>query len=257
MTINQYSPSEPLKPFIKVYKVIESDEEITNRVLPSTSFVLAIRFRGNISYVNDSNKVALPLCTLSGLRKTVRFIQYAPSSACIVVLFTELGASLFFREPLDDFFEQSISLDYVLPTHEVAELIEQIDGACDTKERIDAVDAFLLSKLVHSKQDMLVSQAIKDIHAERGILSINSLAASLAISQDVLEKRFRKATGATPKQFASIVRMDNLIRHVAKQPSILDKVFEGGYYDQAHFSKEFKVFTGLTPKHFFQSAVFW
>jgi methylphosphotriester-DNA--protein-cysteine methyltransferase len=257
MTIHEYAPSQALKPFVKVYKVIETELGIINRVLPSTSVALAVRFRGKAAYVQDNDKISLPTCTLSGLRKTVRLIQYAPHSSSVVILFTELGASLFFRQSLTGLFEQTISLDSVLPKYQVTEVSERIEEALDNKERMKVIDNFLLAHLNLAQRDLLIGNAIAAIHRERGNLRIKSLATSMAIGQDALEKRFRKATGTTPKHFASIVRMNALVRKVPKQRTILDSVFEGGYYDQAHFCKEFKLFTGLTPKHFFQAVNFW
>ncbi len=81
MKISDYIPTELLKPFIKTYRIIESQDELVNRVLPNTSFAIAFRFRGQISYINDTEKSVLPVTTFSGLRKSLRLINYAPKTA--------------------------------------------------------------------------------------------------------------------------------------------------------------------------------
>ncbi|WP_423127129.1 helix-turn-helix domain-containing protein [Gaoshiqia sp. Z1-71] len=63
--------------------------------------------------------------------------------------------------------------------------------------------------------------------------------------------------GATPKRFSSIVRLNSIIRYNQKNQSISDMAFDGGYFDQPHFNKDFKLFTGQTPTDFFRSASFW
>jgi methylphosphotriester-DNA--protein-cysteine methyltransferase len=73
----------------------------------------------------------------------------------------------------------------------------------------------------------------------------------LHISQSALEKRFRQAVGASPKKFASIVRLKSVIKQYDGANSLTALGYEAGFYDQAHFIKEFKAFTGDTPEKFF------
>ena len=75
----------------------------------------------------------------------------------------------------------------------------------------------------------------------------------LHISQSALEKRFRQIVGASPKKFASIVRFKNTIKTYDQNKSLTDLGYEAGFYDQAHFIKEFKHFTGDSPETFFKT----
>lgn len=256
MNVKDCIPTDELKPFIKSFKLIESRDGIINRVVPNTSFAMTFRLRGDISYINDSKKEILPSTVFSGLRKSVRLISYQPGSAALIVLFTETGISTFFKEPLHELFEQSISLDNVFRQSEIAVIEERLANAGTNNEIIKIVEAFLLSKLTHKTADKLINTAISSICANTGIIRIKDLAQSLYISQDAFEKRFRKAVGATPKQFASIIRLKHITQKAAPS-SLLDIAIENGYYDQAHLIKDFKLFTGLTPGEFYKSGKFW
>jgi AraC-like DNA-binding protein len=97
-------------------------------------------------------------------------------------------------------------------------------------------------------------QKIKDTN---GNLRIKELATSLAISQDPFEKRFRRVIGTSPKQFSNIVRLKHVIEGYQPALSLTDTALAAGYFDQAHFIKEFKSFTGQTPKDFFQAPPAW
>lgn len=77
------------------------------------------------------------------------------------------------------------------------------------------------------------------------------MAAALYVSQSTLERRFRSIIGTTPKKFASIVRFKQALSHYKPQASLTDLGYEAGFYDQAHFIREFKSFTGETPEQFF------
>jgi AraC-like DNA-binding protein len=257
MRIEEHIPTEQLRPYIKAYRIIESSEGMVNRVVPNTSFAMAFRFRGRISYVNDSDKIILPVTTFSGLRKSVRLINYTPQTSALIVLFKETGVSAFFKQPLHELFEKSVPLDNFFAYSEISIIEERLAELNNNKKRIAVIEQFLCSKLSHNTTDKLVSEAIASIYIDNGLTQIRELANSLFISQDAFEKRFRKVTGASPKQFSSIVRMKSIINQNASSSTFLDIALENGYYDQSHFNKDFKIFTWQTPTDFFKSASYW
>lgn len=250
-------PSPGLKPFVKAYRIIESVAGTINRILPDTSVAMAFRYQGEIGYVTESGKIQLPIATLSGLRKSARLINYAPNSAAFIVIFKEAAASSFLREPAHHLFGESVALDNFFSQSEILCVEEKLALAVNHHERVKIVEEFLYARVQQKQPDLLVAEAISRIRNNRGIIKVSNLANSLAISKDAFEKRFRKTTGASPKQFASIVRLKSLIENKSAHSSLLDLAFNHGYYDQAHFSKDFKLFTGQTPSEFFRSSLFW
>ena len=88
-------------------------------------------------------------------------------------------------------------------------------------------------------------------------MRINDLITGLFISRDPFEKRFRRIVGTTPKQFSTIVRLRTLIeQHLPDQP-LTEVAYKAGYFDQAHFIKDFKAFTGEVPHLFFKAGAYW
>lgn len=255
--MEEYTPTALLRPFIKTYKIIESRDELVNRVVPNTSFAIAFRFRGQISYIADAGKTALPTAAFSGLRKSVRLINYAPQTAALIVQLEETGVSAFFKQPLHDLFEESVSLDNFFPQSEISIIEDRLIEAENNMTKIAIVEQFLYSKLLYNKPDKLVSEAIAKIYSNNGIIKINELAKGLYISNDAFEKRFRKVVGATPKQFSSIIKIKAIIDQNPTPSSFIDIALENGYYDQPHFNKDFKLFTGQTPTDFFKSGLYW
>jgi methylphosphotriester-DNA--protein-cysteine methyltransferase len=100
---------------------------------------------------------------------------------------------------------------------------------------------------------MLVTEAINLIVSSNGTLRINELSQRLYISQSPLEKRFRKIVGATPKKFSSIIRINSVINNPVPNNSLTELGYASGYFDQSHFIKDFKTFTGQTPEQFFST----
>jgi len=257
MQIHDFFPSASLVPFVQAYKIIESNTELINRVLPATSIVMAFRYKGQVNYLQEGHTYPLPAAVITGLRKSVRLINYHTDSATLLVLFTETGASAFFRQPMHELFGESISVEHFVDKNSLSTIITQLSEASRNPQRIAIVERFLNNQIITPRPDLLVAEAINKIQNANGLIKIRELADSLFLSQDAFEKRFRKITGATPKQFASIVRMNALIHSKQTNQSLFDVAFDGNYYDQPHFHKHFKLFTGQTPAEFFKAPSFW
>ena len=256
MKLERYIPSEALlKPFISAFLIIESDSGAVNRVLPDSALVMTFRLRGSVTMLDGAERSSLPFAVISGLRKTSRTVCYAPGTANLLVLFREGGAAAFLREPVHELFGQSLGLD--LLEGELGRIEEQLSEAATHSEKIRRVEEFLLSRLHTASPDRLVEEAIRQIKIAKGDINIRKLLAPLSLSLDPFEKRFRRVTGTSPKQFSSIIRLRNLISHHTGDESLTSLAHTAGYFDQAHFIKDFKSFTGQTPGHFFAHKDWW
>jgi AraC-like DNA-binding protein len=158
---------------------------------------------------------------------------------------------------MHELFGEAVPLDNFIRRQQLDDIAEQLAGADSNQACIDMIQCFLLKMMrQQAKPDLLIQEAVRNIRHAGGNLRIKELLQELHISQDAFEKRFRKTTGASPKQFASIVRLRGLIGR-ADTSSLTDLAYEAGYFDQAHFIKDFKSFTGKTPGEFYRSAIYW
>ncbi|KAA0992586.1 AraC family transcriptional regulator [Dyadobacter aurulentus] len=85
-----------------------------------------------------------------------------------------------------------------------------------------------------------------------GVLNIeNDIDTGLSSRQ--LRRLFEFYIGDTPKTFSKVVRFQNIFRAKPSQQSLRENklFYDSGYYDQAHFIKEFKNFYGVTPSRAF------
>lgn len=257
MKMELYQPVNNLKPYIKTFLIIESEYGMENRTLPDTSVVMAFRYRGAIAdeVLGVKNNLATSLIT--GLRRSARLITYSGQAATLLVVFKPGGAAAFFKEPLHELFGASLSLDTLVNTGKLKEVEGQLAEAKNSLQRVAVIERFLLSRLNETRPDVLVQQAISLIQLSNGNLKIKQLVNALPISHDPFEKRFRRLTGTSPKQFSSIVRLRHVIDSHVPAKSLTETALSAGYFDQAHFIKDFKLFTGLTPLDFFKAPRYW
>jgi AraC-like DNA-binding protein len=60
---------------------------------------------------------------------------------------------------------------------------------------------------------------------------------------------FRRAMGLTPKRYLRVLRMQRVLRRVGLAPWA-DIALDAGFSDQAHFVREFRGITGVTPTEY-------
>jgi AraC-like DNA-binding protein len=257
VTVERYIPIDRLKSYVKNFIIIESETGTNNHIIPDTSIVMAFRFKGSVTITEQGRQHIVPDSALTGLRNAPRTIRYAPNSATLLVTFNESAAASFFREPLNELFGTTQSLDNFIKREKLRDIHEQLSEAKNNLERITIVEKFLIAQLKITEENLLILHAIQKIKASGGRLRIRELAASLYISQDPFEKKFRKAVGTSPKQFSNIVRLRSLIDNYAEQESFTGMAYSAGYFDQAHFIKDFKSFTGHTPLQYFAAPPKW
>jgi AraC-like DNA-binding protein len=72
---------------------------------------------------------------------------------------------------------------------------------------------------------------------------------NIGLSQRQLRRYFEYYVGDTAKTFSQVVRFQNILNAEPSTQSLRQNkiFFDLGYYDQAHFIKEFKNFYGVTP----------
>ena len=257
MKLENFFPCAILQPYIKGYLIIESEEGTVNRTLPDTSIVMAFRFGGKVDYKQANEEGTLPPSVISGLRKSPRTFTYSQNTSNLIIKFKEGRASAFFKEPLHELFAISIPLDSLIHRSLIEQIEEQLAEATTHTQRIAIIEAFLISRLHEPKPDLLVQKAVNSIQHSKGNIRINELMDSVYLSRDAFEKRFRKSTGTSPKQFSSIIRLNNLISNLDDNSSLTDAALTAGYFDQSHFIKDFKAFTGEVPHDFIKQPRRW
>lgn len=238
-------------PFIKSFVISEAEIESTYQVLPDTGLVIGFQYKGRLNRIENDQSTSLAISGISGLSDRSRTFQNSPDIGTLLVLFREAGASLFFPQPLHELFRESVSLDNFMLRSELLFLEEELAEAKTHEKRIATVERFLIRRMKNSDLDKLILAALALIHKSNGTIRISELAEQLHISQSPLEKRFRQVVGTSPKKFASIVRLKNMVDKYDVTSSFTELSYQAGFYDQAHFIKEFKSFTGKTPEKFF------
>lgn len=250
MKFEKYLPADRLKPYIKYYVVSENELENEYKVFPSSGLVTGFQYKGQLALIRNNTLTNLTSSGITGISDSYKIFKNSPGTGTILVYFTETGFSHFASHPVSELFNLSLSLDHVLDKDRIREVEEKLAPAATDKQRLKIVEQFLLSQLRDIQTDKLVSEAVKLIYQYKGDIRIKELNEKLSISPSPFEKRFRKVVGTTPKKFASIIRFNSVLTGLNEAKSLLEICHEHNFFDQAHFIKHFRQFTGDTPEHF-------
>nr|WP_238345908.1 helix-turn-helix domain-containing protein [Luteimonas saliphila] len=97
----------------------------------------------------------------------------------------------------------------------------------------------------------MVTSAIALIVATQGRLPVTEINARLGTHPRSLERAFARWIGLTPKLYSRVIRLSTIFRAASGEAGNLsDLSFHAGYYDQPHFHREFKAFTGEAPSKY-------
>lgn len=250
MRFEKFIPTDKLKPYVKFLVISENTQEKTYKVLPGTGLVAGFQYKGQLTSLKDDEENVLDKAGITGLQDKVRIFKNSSDIGTILIYFTETGMAHFTTCPANEFFNQSISLDNLFDKNKVLQTEEKLGNAKTDLQRIRIIEQFILSEWKERRDDRLIVEAVKLICQSKGTIRIKELNEKLFISQSPLEKRFRKIVGTSPKKFASIIRFNTVLNKLGNEKSLSDIAYENNFFDQAHFIKDFKQFTGDTPEQF-------
>ena len=202
----------------------------------------------------DENKPQVYLWTTPYSKKEQSFIR--PEGLYFGVRFWPEQTSLFFREHMHDLIEQVIPLQYLLSFNTT--IFEKMINADTFQYRIKIFDDFFLSiKEEAVKESMIVKHVIHQLYETSGQCSLKAVAQSVGFSQQYIRRIFERFIGLSPKQLAQVVQLQRILQafEMQQQVDLQDIAFNGGYYDQAHFIKNFKKFMHTTPKKYLMKTM--
>ena len=246
------TPRHALRPLVARFLVVESVQSRGDVHLPGTGCVAAFHFRGGCRL--DDGALA-PRSGLTGLWDRARTHVHSQNSGAIIVSFTATGTSALLRQPLGELANATVDLDDVLGGGAgLSRLHEAMGSAQSHEQRIELVEDFLLAQARPTRPDPEVALAVALIEQSHAAIRVEEVARRVGLSQSALERRFRRLVGASPRKFASIVRLQNVVRLHESGADFTSIAHDAGYYDQAHFNHDFKRFTGVAPRAFFAQA---
>lgn len=254
-------PSPSLSPYVELYldmrgpSSTDASADRTLRLYPSPSMSMAFGYDDGTASVQVEGEEAVPCPSLSLGGYFTRPKEYhcrEGAGGTFVVVFKPWGVRRFTRFPLHEATNRNLDLHHAF-SNKVREGEERLRECGSPYERRNVVEAFLRSELAGGREDRLVVDAVHTIAAERGCIHISAAAERYGLSRKQFVRRFQETVGLPPKIFSRIIRFQHTLRLFRGPIRHIEIAYESGYFDQAHFTKEFKELAGVSPGKFLSS----
>jgi AraC-like DNA-binding protein len=207
--------------------------------------------RGSWQIASGNRFTSTPSIELWGQITKPLFVKSTGQNTMLGVRFFPHAASCFIPENIEVLNNQVCDFRDV-SDNSANELYAKILEATTWNKRIVLLEEFLTNKLSRcnkkAEKIAVITNVMEEISHEDFFDNIENVASRYGITSRYLQKIFLQYTGLTPKLYSKINRFQNSLKLISKKDTSLTSIaYDCGYFDQSHFIREFKSFTGFTP----------
>jgi AraC-like DNA-binding protein len=159
------------------------------------------------------------------------------------------AAFALFGARADELAGRHTALDELWSAGELDALRARLSVARSHVDRLDVFETLLAARMprVHGLHPA-VAQGLRDIRASR---PVHDVVRRSGYSHRGFVVLFSGAVGLTPKRYARVLRFQRALGRAARgEDGWAGIAADLGYSDQAHFNREFREFTGVTPSRY-------
>lgn len=246
-----FAPTPILRPYIENYWMLKT-QSADDAPLQEAIFVdgrADILFNFGVPYLRGNPTENLHAVTISNVDAQRTYpvaIQQTGAIHLVGVRFKVGGLAVFVRQPLYQLSDNVVAVEDIFGklTHDLEGCLYECNHPIS---QIALLDDFFCSCLYpHDTYRLVMHISNQLARRENSVLQIS---ADVGYSIRTVDRLFKQVIGFSPKFYARIARLEGVIATLHHNPfiSLTELALHYGYYDQAHFTKEFKDFTGQTP----------
>lgn len=242
-------PAPALRPFVK--RLWASDGRgphapgAREHILPTGLMHVAIRLSPEpIALWEGGERRELGHAVVGGARSSYCVKDVSVPSVAVGAQLNPGASRVLFGVPADALSECHTRLEDLWGA-EVTHLRDRLGEARSLEARLALFEAVLLARLPRVRGvHPAVAEALATI-TERPIAAVVERS---GVSHRAFIDIFRRDVGLSPKVFARVARFQGVAARLAREgPSLADAAVEAGFADQAHLSREFATFAGVSP----------
>ncbi|WP_299429976.1 helix-turn-helix domain-containing protein [uncultured Maribacter sp.] len=260
MNYQTFKPHSDLESLISCYWTLEvpiqKDPE-KQRIIPDGCIEMAFILGDDIKrYTSEDEFILQPRAMVLGQTIEPFYIKPTGYVNTFAIRFYPYGFANFVTMPIKNLANKETPLELLFGESTAKDLEQKIINATDIKQRISIIENFLLKKLnTKTTIDTIVKQTVDALLSSNGTESIKTILKEDLSKRRQLERNFKQQIGVSPKQLGKVIRLQTALKMLLnKKTDNLTKIaYQSDYFDQSHFTKDFKEFTGVNPKEFLEN----
>ena len=247
MHFESINPRESLKELVKEIWVYENQnpKPEKQKIIPD-GFSEIIFHYGDPYQINLSGRWELQSQVLfSSQISKFFFLRNTGASGMIGLKLYPTSFYEIFGQSVERYTDKVMALTTILGEEQIP-MIDELFVNSSISTRLEILQDWLEKR---SAQPQLKARSIvRSILDSHGMVNIDQLAEEHSIGLRQAERLFKKIIGLTPKFFSRIVRFNYIFKLIESMNESWIKIaLQSGYFDQSHFIKNFKEFTGEEP----------
>jgi AraC-like DNA-binding protein len=243
MKYQEVKPCEALRQIVRYFWSIEQGDEST---IPSR-YVLFAESSPSLVFFHTANS-----CLLAGPTKSFREILVAGKFAMMGACLYPYAIPLLFRLPASELANAAFDFDAVAGKESLL-LSERVIGAGSLQKKIQILTNYFLDKAAGtSVEKRSIRGCVQEIIHSGGQPDVQHITRHLGISARQTERKFNESVGFSPKFFSRLIRFHSSLKFSGTDYSLTEIAYRSGYFDQSHFIREFKQFSGMNPGRYFR-----
>ncbi|WP_026629006.1 AraC family transcriptional regulator [Dyadobacter alkalitolerans] len=257
MKYETFQPQPDLASFVKCYRTLEvpaNDDAAKQRILPDACIELCFMLGDDVKrFTSESDFVIQPREMVLGQITEPYYIQPIGHVKSFAVRFYPYGFANLISTPIVQLANKETPISALFGPSIADDLSGKINHAIHTEQRIKVIEDFLLERMTNRATiNKTVKLTVEALLTAKGSQSITSIVKNDLTKKRKLERAFSRQIGLSPKQLSKVIRLQAVLKMLLSQQTegLTQVAYESEYHDQAHFIKDFKEFTGISPKHF-------
>jgi AraC-like DNA-binding protein len=253
---SEFAPTPLLLPFIECLWMLKSHSNFFKKrelIIPGGRTEMMFNLSNPVHWIDSKDLSSTRTCEgsyLLGPRNRHFFVEHKGPINLIGVRFRHGGLSPFTSTPMSILMNEIIPQDQLFG-REIDTLTRQLYETDEAKQNVSLIEGFLQKRFRSEPSTRQTLQLISSVKKYESLSSPKSLSEKTGIHYKKLERIFSKYTGYNPKNFSRVIRFYKALQQMKKSSHSLTGIgLEGGYYDQPHFIRDFKAFTGKSPTQF-------
>jgi AraC-like DNA-binding protein len=245
MNYQTFAPPPSLKSYVREFWTLEdptNDQKLKTFTVMCNG-VPGLVFQENPEVFTGFAGERLPQCFVFGQARGFGQLQGSGPFRMIGVTFQPSALRTVFGMNAHDLTDQNTDLTNIVKTS----LSEELLGCRPGQQQVSSLSAFLLEQArrrecEHKKLDYALDALQQGAKLPRVLQD-------LGLSERSLERLFLTYVGITPILYTRICRFQASLRLLrqGKARSLTDIAYTLGYFDQSHFIRDFKLFSGASP----------
>jgi len=252
MAFRFHLPSKNLQPYIQGYLDADYRETISkgeHTLFPNGYSGVFFNF-GNKGKLIINEEYKTPCVSAFGQIDHHFTVVHYPGFYSLGVLLKPTLLSWLLKVDMSSLTNKAV--DGQLINRSFKELHERMEECSSIEDKIKLFENYFTKELVDRGYKVSLSDHALSLLNQNNTFSVQEIAKQLQVSQRYLESQFKKTVGLSPKTYSLIIRFKLMERQLKRSSTVRwqDMTFATEYYDQNHFIKDFKRFTGSTPSDY-------